>query len=99
MDLKNIVMETKDSIAIVKINRPDALNALNPEVLKELEGVFNQLKEQKDPRMFGNGKVFDEYGFHVKSHSGYYERFIGGQKKYMGWVNKSDYEKEPITDQ
>ena len=48
--------------------------------------------------MFGNGKIFDEYGFHVKSHSGYYERFMKGSKEFKGWVNKTDYEKEPIKD-
>jgi N-sulfoglucosamine sulfohydrolase len=76
--------------------------AKNPEYNQKMaelkKFMYDKLKEEKDPRMFGNGKIFDEYGFHVKSHSGYYESFMDGKKKYMGWVNKSDYEKGPIKE-
>lgn len=36
-----VLYEQKDNIAIVTINRPEALNALNSEVLKEIESVFD----------------------------------------------------------
>lgn len=41
---ENILVEKQDSIAIVTINRPKALNALNAETLKELELRFSGLE-------------------------------------------------------
>jgi len=32
-----VLLEKRDRIAIIRINRPDKLNALSPEVLDELE--------------------------------------------------------------
>jgi len=61
MDLKNIVMEVQDNIAVIKINRPDALNALNHEVLKELEEVLYQLGDDEKIKVViitGEGKAF-----------------------------------------
>ena len=40
MELKNLLIETTDGIATLTVNRPQALNALNSEVLGELECVF-----------------------------------------------------------
>ena len=40
--------EENDHIAIVRINRPDALNALNLEVRQELARVFRELTEDDD---------------------------------------------------
>lgn len=65
---------------------------------KELsEQMVRELKAQKDPRMFGNGHIFDEYEYANKGTRNYYERYMkGGKKLRAGWVNKSDYEKEPL---
>lgn len=42
---KNILIETKDRYAIITINRPDAMNALNTEILEELyETIENIVK-------------------------------------------------------
>lgn len=43
MELKNVVLEKEDKIAVVTINRPNALNALNTETLKEIDCVFDDL--------------------------------------------------------
>ena len=40
MEYKNIIFEKKDGIGYVTMNRPKALNALNTEVLTELDDVF-----------------------------------------------------------
>ena len=61
MDLKYIILEIQDDIATVKINRPDALNALNKDVMTELEKVFNQLKDDDKIKVIiitGEGKAF-----------------------------------------
>lgn len=44
MSYQNLLIETKGSLTIVKINRPDKLNALNAELINELEAAFNSLK-------------------------------------------------------
>jgi len=53
------------------------------------------LKEQKDPRMFGNGDIFNTYGFSNPNGWNFYERFISGEftPAATGWVNPDDYEK------
>jgi arylsulfatase A-like enzyme len=52
------------------------------------------LRAQNDPRMFGRGHIFD--GFKPTSGDGFYEKFILGEKPDASWVNKTDFEKEPI---
>lgn len=44
MEFKNLLVDIKDKIAVVTINRPDKLNALNNETLSELHSLFNILK-------------------------------------------------------
>ena len=58
--------------------------------------LFNELKEQGDPRMFGRGAVFDQYGFASEMWNNFYEKFQRGQKIRTGWVLPSDYEKEKL---
>lgn len=41
MEFKNILVEIIDRIAILTINRPEALNALNAEVFRELDYFFS----------------------------------------------------------
>ncbi|WP_297520722.1 short-chain-enoyl-CoA hydratase [uncultured Clostridium sp.] len=48
MELKNVLLEKEGNIAIVTINRPKALNALNSETLKDLDTVIANLEEDKD---------------------------------------------------
>ena len=43
-EYKNILVDVEGRIATILINRPKALNALNTEVLKELEDVFDRLE-------------------------------------------------------
>lgn len=56
------------------------------------------LKEQQDPRMFGNGDIFNSYGFSNENGWNYYERFMAGEFtiESTGWVNPGDQEKEEI---
>ena len=58
--------------------------------------LFKELKEQGDPRMFGRGAVFDQYGFASETWNNFYEKFQRGQKIRTGWVLPSDYEKEKL---
>lgn len=44
MELKNLLLEVKENIAVVTVNRPDKLNALNRDTLLELRTVFKELR-------------------------------------------------------
>jgi len=48
MEYKNLLLEIKDGIAVVKINRPKALNALNSETLDELKHAGDTINANKD---------------------------------------------------
>jgi len=48
MDLNNVTCEMEGNAAVVTINRPKTLNALNPETLEELIRVFEDLAAQDD---------------------------------------------------
>ncbi len=48
MDYKNLIVEIKNNIALVTINRPDRLNALNRDTLEELENAFNDFRNDDD---------------------------------------------------
>ena len=48
MELKNIILEKSEHLAIVTINRPKALNALNSETLKDLDIVLEDLEKDNN---------------------------------------------------
>ena len=60
--------------------------------------LFAQLKLQKDPRMFGNGDVFDNYPYNDREKEAwnFWENVVSGKLKNpwesTGWVSKTDYE-------
>ncbi len=43
----NLLFEAKDSIGIITLHRPKALNALNTEILQELSNLLDRIKEDK----------------------------------------------------
>jgi hypothetical protein len=78
---------------------PDCLNnlALAPQsnsMQSSLrEQLLTELRGQADPRVNGNGAVFDQYLHSNKAHVGFYERFMAGEKIPAPWVNATDFEK------
>jgi arylsulfatase A-like enzyme len=58
------------------------------------EKLFTELKAQGDPRMFGNGEVFDEYPYAHENVRDFYNRYMSGEIQgfVTPWVNISDYE-------
>lgn len=50
MSYKNLLLDIKDKIALVTINRPDKLNALNHDTLLELKNVFEELRNNDEAR-------------------------------------------------
>ncbi len=51
-----------------------------------------ELTAQGDPRMLGNGEIFEQYKYSDERTRGFYERFMRGEKINAGWVNRSDFE-------
>lgn len=61
MELTNVILKKEGKIAIVTINRPNALNALNSETLRELDFVVDEIAEDDDILavvLTGTGKAF-----------------------------------------
>jgi arylsulfatase A-like enzyme len=56
------------------------------------------LTEEKDPRILGHADYFEKFPYADKNGIGFYEMFTAGQKVKAGWVNESDFEPAPITD-
>ena len=51
MSFENILLEKKNSIAYVTINRPKVLNALNSATIEELRSVFHEVKSDDSVRV------------------------------------------------
>ena len=61
MEYKNLVVETETGIAVVTLDRPKFLNALNSETLGELETCLRGLNGDRGIRVVlitGKGKAF-----------------------------------------
>jgi N-sulfoglucosamine sulfohydrolase len=84
-------------------NDPDCVTNLAAmeryaDVLHELKArMENELKQQGDPRMFGQGEVFDRYPYSSAGTNNFYERYLSGEQGLKaGWVSPSDFETAPI---
>ncbi len=47
MAYETIIFEKQDNIAVIKFNRPKALNAISPEVVKEMNQALDQVEADK----------------------------------------------------
>jgi N-sulfoglucosamine sulfohydrolase len=82
----------------------------DPECLKDLsnnagynvlkrrinEVMYNDLLNQDDPRVYGNGDLFDKYPYSQESLRNFYKKFMNGEitRKEAGWVDSTDFEKQ-----
>lgn len=48
MELENVILEKEGHLAVVTINRPKALNALNSQTLKDLDTVLDDLEKDNN---------------------------------------------------
>jgi len=74
------------SIAIVRLNRPEALNALNPQLAEDFVSVVNELQAEPELRaviITGNGKAFSAGGdlgaFKVATDAGQFLQGLAGE--------------------
>jgi len=83
----------KDPACMVNLAEHDDYQTKKTELLNEMTA---KLKAQGDPRINGNGDVFDKYPYANPGEQNFYERYMGGEKIKAGWVNPSDFEAEPL---
>lgn len=57
------------------------------------EKMIGDLKRQGDPRVLGNGDVFDQYPYSGENVKDFYNRYMGGEEIKTHWVNATDFEK------
>ena len=60
------------------------------------EQLLAELKAQQDPRVLGQGHVFDEYPNAFDRWRNFYERSMDGEADRAMWINESDIEREPV---
>ncbi|MCD0459164.1 sulfatase family protein [Roseiconus lacunae] len=65
-------------------------------IAKMREQMQSELKAHGDPRMFGQGNVFDRYEYTSPATVDFYERYTAGEKLKAGWVSPTDFEPEPL---
>ncbi len=58
--------------------------------------MTEELQTQGDPRICGQGDVFDRYPYADEANRGFYERFMRGESLKAGWVNPDDFEPQPL---
>ncbi|RMG19909.1 MAG: heparan N-sulfatase, partial [Bacteroidetes bacterium] len=72
-----------------------AANLAYTETLQTLKSqLFAQLTAQQDPRMLGQGQLFDAYPYADQRQRGFYERYLAGEPLRAGWVNETDFQPE-----
>ena len=67
------------------------------ELLMQMKNeLFSSLTEQGDPRMLGQGDVFDNCPHADEGTRNFYERYLKGERMNSGWVWPSDFEKDVV---
>ncbi len=67
--------------------------------IKDLkETLYQVLEEEEDPRILGNGDIFERYPY-MNKQAGFYERYMSGEKLSTPWVQETDYEEGTIEDE
>jgi N-sulfoglucosamine sulfohydrolase len=83
----------QDSDCLVNLANDARRQPLKEQLKRQLE---IELKAQDDPRMFGQGHIFEEYPYADAALRNFYERYMRGEKLNAGWVNPSDFAPAPL---
>jgi N-sulfoglucosamine sulfohydrolase len=80
-------------------NDPDCIRNLAADLLQapriaEMSLLMEEeLKKEGDPRMFGQGHIFDQYPYSEPERRNFHERFMAGEPVTAGWIEPTDIEK------
>lgn len=72
MSYENVIINTEDKIAIITINRPESLNALNAQTIKEISSALDDLASDREVRVIiltGSGEKSFVAGADIKEFS------------------------------
>ena len=61
MEYTNIKMDKENGVAAIRLNRPDALNALNPDLISELSHALTMVGQDQEVKALvlrGEGRAF-----------------------------------------
>jgi arylsulfatase A-like enzyme len=58
--------------------------------------LTDELRAEGDPRVFGNGEIFDKYPYSDERQRGFYNRVKDGEDIKAGWIEETDIESEPL---
>jgi len=61
LNFENVTLETQDRIAIITLNRPKKLNAINADLKRDLVAILNEIENNNDLRVLiirGAGRAF-----------------------------------------
>lgn len=56
--------------------------------------MTSELKAQDDPRIQGNGDIFETYQYAQPAQRDFYNRFMTGEDLKAGWINQTDIEED-----
>ncbi len=101
--IRNVTGLKKDGVGFIIISRPEALNALNEDVFKEMEEIFEKFKEDKEVQKIvieGEGKAFAagaDIRFFLKNiESKNLDRIVEFTKYAQGVLNKIEKSEKPF---
>ncbi len=83
---------TDDPECMTNLAGIPGLGSVKTELRDQLE---KELRDQADPRILGNGDIFDKYPYANKGGADFYNRFMRGEltPQNAGWVNSTDFER------
>ena len=87
MKYDNILVNTEGQLAQITINRPNKLNALNKDTIKELHGAFKQLEKDKMVRAIiitGSGEKAFVAGADIAEFANFSEKQEPVQTRHCG---------------
>ncbi len=84
-----------DQDCLINLATSDSHREEIAKLKKQLEA---ELTEQGDPRMSGDGGVFDRYPNVARASVNFYDRFMTGEDLNANWVNPTDFETDWILD-
>ena len=82
-----------DPECMVNLSGDPAYNAVKRRLNDQL---LDELQQQDDPRITGDGGIFDRYPYADGRTKDFYNRYIKGEisRKAAGWVDSTDFETE-----
>ena len=90
---EELYLKTNDTECINNLADNPNYSDIKDKLIKQME---QKLRNDKDPRILGNGKIFDTYPYSEDKFRNYYNRFMSGEKLNAGWINQTDIEKSKL---